>query len=132
MRARRGFTLLEAAVAVAIVGMISVGALAAFSADLRAAQRSQEVLPASALAEERLAALELAEPTRLAMLPDSLKRGRFAPPFERYEWMATASPVRGERYLYDFTVRVQWDSGGAAFTLARRRFRPPPVGMVTR
>jgi type II secretory pathway pseudopilin PulG len=128
VRARRGFTILEAAVAVAIVGMISIGALGAFNADLRAAQRSQELLPASALAEERLAVLELAEPTRLAMLPDSMTRGRFATPFERYEWNATARPVRGERSLYDFTVRVRWDNG--EYTLARRRFRPPPAGGV--
>ena len=126
MRARRGFTVLEAAVAVAIIGMISIGALAAFSADLRAAQRAQDLLPASALAEERLAALELADPTRLAMLPDSLTRGRFGPPFERYEWTASARPVRGERSLYDFAVRVRWETG--EYTLARRRFRPPPVG----
>lgn len=130
MRARHGFTVLEAAVAVAIIGMISVGALAAFGADLRAAQRSQELLPAAALAEERLAALELAEPTRLAMLPDSLRRGRFTAPFERYEWTASATPVRGERALYDFTVRVRWESGD--YSLARRRYRPPPVGMVSR
>ena len=134
MRARRGytvrcgFTVLEAAVAVAIIGMISISALAAFSAALRVSQRSQELLPAAALAEERLAAVELAEPTRLAMLPDSMTRGRFRAPFERYEWTATARRVRGERSLYDFVVRVRWDSG--EYALARRRFRPPPAGMV--
>ena len=126
MRARRGFTLLEAAVAMAIVGMISVGALSAFGADLRAAQRAQEMLPAAALAEERLAVLELADPSWLAMLPDSLARGRYAPPFERYEWTATAVPVRGERSLYEFAVRVRWDGG--EYSVARRRFRPPAVG----
>lgn len=128
MRARAGFTLLEAAVAIAIIGIISIAALSAFSADLRAAQRVQELLPASALAEERMAALELADPTRLSMLPDSLLRGRFPAPFESYEWTASAAPVRGERWLYDFNVHVRWADGD--YALDRRRFRPPPVGLV--
>lgn len=126
MRARAGFTILEAAVAIAIVGTISIAALAAFSADLRAAHRAQDVLPASALAEERIASLEISDPADLAMLPDSLARGNFAPPFERYRWTASAEPVRGDRWLYDFNVRVSWDAGD--YTLSRRRFRPPPVG----
>lgn len=125
MRARNGFTILEAAVAIAIVGLISIGALAAFNADLRAALRAREMLPAGALAEERLAALELADPTRLAVLPDSLSRGRFAAPFESYAWTATAKPVRGERHLYDFAVRISWDTG--EYSLSRLRYRPPPV-----
>jgi prepilin-type N-terminal cleavage/methylation domain-containing protein len=128
MRARAGFTLLEAAVAIAIVGIISIAALSAFSADLRAAQRAQELLPASALAQERMAALELADPTQLSTLPDSLLRGRFSAPFERYEWTAFAAPVRGERWLYDFNVHVRWADGD--YSLDGRRFRPPPTGMA--
>jgi type II secretory pathway pseudopilin PulG len=120
---RRGFTILEAAVAVALVGMISVGALAAFGADLRASQRVSSLLPARSLAEERLTALELADATHLAILPDSLARGRFAPPFERYEWTASAKPVRGERWLYVLSVHVRWEDG--AYVLTRSRFRPP-------
>lgn len=128
MPAKRGFTVLEAAVAVAIVGMVSIGALAAFSGDLRAAQRAREVLPAAALAEERLAALELADPMRLAMLPDSLSRGRFPEPFNVYSWTASATPVRGERHLFDLAVRVQWEWG--EYRLQRRRYRPPPAGVA--
>lgn len=130
MRARPGFTILEAAVAIAIVGTISIAALAAFSADLRAAHRAQEVLPAVALAEERLANLEIADPARLAMLPDSLARGTFQPPFERYSWTASAEEVRGDRWLYELGVRITWENG--EYALSRRRFRPPPVGPVPR
>lgn len=126
MGARAGFTLLEAAVAVAMVGMISVGALAAFGADLRGAQKAQEILPASALAEERMAELELVDPARLRFLPDSLRRGSFTAAFERYDWTASATPVRDERWLFELTVRVQWENG--EYVLSRRRFRPPPVG----
>lgn len=126
MRARPAFTVLEAAVAIAIVAMVSIGALAAFSGDLRAAQRAREMIPAAALAEDRIAALELADPLRLAMLPDSLSRGRFAEPFGAYAWTASATPVRGERHLYDFVVRVRWDAG--EYSLRRRRYRPPPAG----
>jgi prepilin-type N-terminal cleavage/methylation domain-containing protein len=139
MRARAGFTLLEAAVAIAIVGIISIAALSAFSADLRAAQRAQELLPASALAQERMAALELADPTQLSTLPDSLLRGRFSAPFERYEWTAFAAsalfygpgcpaPGGAQRWLYDFNVHVRWADGD--YSLDGRRFRPPPTGMA--
>jgi type II secretory pathway pseudopilin PulG len=126
MRDRAGFTILEAAVATAMVGMISVGALAAFGADLRAAQKAQELLPASVLAEERMADLELADPARLRLLSDSLRRGSFTAGFERYEWSASATPVRDERWLFELVVRVQWENG--EYVLNRRRFRPPPAG----
>jgi type II secretory pathway pseudopilin PulG len=128
MSSKRGFTVLEAAVAIAIVGMISIAALAAFSGDLRAAHRAGELLPAAALAEDRLASLELAPPAWLTMLPDSLARGRFAAPFAGHEWTASAKPVRGERHLYDLAVTVRWEGG--AYSLARRRYRPPPVGVT--
>lgn len=126
MDLRRGFTILEAAVAMGIVGMISIAALAAFSGDLRASQRAREVLPAAALAEERLSAIEVSDPRRLATLADSLAHGRFGEPFAAYEWRANVTPVRGERWLYDIQVRVRWESG--EYVLARRRYRPPPAG----
>lgn len=121
-RNRGGFTLLEATVAVAIIGLVAVGTLAAFAADLRASTKANDTLPAAALAEERLARLELADVRELDMLPDSLAHGRFDEPFADYRWTATATPVHNETALYELTAIVEW--GGGSYTLRRRRFRP--------
>ena len=119
---RAGFTLLEATVAVAIIGFVAVGALSAFGADLRAASKANETLPAQALAEERLARLELADVRELNMMPDSLGHGEFDVPFSDYSWKATATPIAGELGLYELSATVTWSGG--SYTLRRRRFRP--------
>lgn len=127
-RGRAGFTLLEATVAVAIIGLVAVGALAAFAADSRASSKANELLPAAALAEERLARLELADVRELDMLPDSLAHGQFDEPFGDYAWSASASPVRDELALYDFSATVTWSGG--SYTLHRRRYRPAPTSSL--
>jgi type II secretory pathway pseudopilin PulG len=124
MRVRSGFTLLEAAVAMTIVTFVTVGAMGAFGADMRAADRARQLLPASALASERIAVLELADPLTLRALPDSLARGTFAAPLDAYTWVAAAREVRGEAGLMELTVRVTWRDG--EFGLAQRRYRPLP------
>ena len=132
LRLRRGFTLLEAAVAMAIVGVIALAALGAYAAELRAAGKARQALPAVSLAEERLAAIDLLPAGELRALPDSLARGRFGPPFERYEWTATVRRareagrgMRGLRDLYDVRVEVRWPEG--LYTLDARRYRPLPA-----
>jgi hypothetical protein len=124
VRARTGFTLLEAAVAISIVTVVVVGAMAAFGADLRAADRAEHLLPATSLATERLTVLELTDPLTLRALPDSLSRGAFAPPFAQYAWTATAREVRGDPGLMQLEVRVTFPAG--EYTLAVRRHRPLP------
>ncbi len=122
MTPRRGFTLLEAAVAMAIIAIVAMTALAAYGADLRAADRARQTIPAAALAQERMAVLELVDGHTLRMLPDSLSHGAFEAPYDAYVWSATAKPVRGEPSLVEIRVSVTWPDG--AFTLARRRYRP--------
>src|SRR5215217_6870753 len=82
--ARAGFTLLEAVVALAIVGTIAIAVLGSFGAELRTASRVRDALPAVTLAEEQLARLSSADAATLAMLPDSLARGEFIAPFADY------------------------------------------------
>jgi prepilin-type N-terminal cleavage/methylation domain-containing protein len=118
----RGFTLLEAVVAMTIIGVVSVAALAAFGADLRAAERAQRMLPAAALAQDGLAALEQLTIGPLAPLPDSLARGRFDPPFEGYSWTATAKRVRPIDQVVELSITVSWATG--SFTLTERRYDP--------
>ena len=105
-----------------IIGMVSVGALAAFAADLRAADRVQRLLPAAALAQERLATLESDGSTMPEGLPDSLAHGQFDPPFEAYTWTAMMKRVRSVARLVEVSVAVSWQDG--SFTLSEQRYAP--------
>jgi hypothetical protein len=113
-----------------IVAIVGVSALAAFGADLRAAARARLALPAAALAQERLANLNLVDANDLRRLPDSLARGTFAQPFDDYTWRAIAKEVRGEPALVEITVRVEWTEG--AYVVTGRLYRPTVIGIKTR
>ena len=119
-RGRCGFTLLEAVVALAIIGLVCVGVLGAYGATLRADVVAAERLPLAALAEERIAALDL-EPGSLERLPDSLARGTFGAPFQTATWDTEVRRVTQSETLYDITVRVR--DGNDVFTLRTRRHR---------
>ncbi len=120
---RAGFTLLEAVVALAIVGIVGIGALEAYAAEARAATKARESAPAVAIARERLARLQLLDAHTLRTLPESLARGRWEASSVPYEWAARARPVSGEPDLYEVGVEVHWPNG--AYTLRGRSYRPP-------
>ncbi len=122
---RRGFTLLEALIAVVIVGLAGVAALETVGAELRTAARARHAHHAAALAEYRLETLRVLSPAELRSIPDSLAGGAFAPPLERYRWTASAREVPGEAGLYDARVVVRWSGG--AFPLETRLYRPEPL-----
>lgn len=117
--------LLEAAVALVIVGLIATAALELYGSQLRAAAREPSLLVATALAQDRLAALRLLDPVRGDRVPDSVASGRFAPPFAAYRWHASLARS-GIADLYDARVDITWTSG--AFTLASRIYRPTATG----
>jgi type II secretion system protein I len=127
MPANRGFALLEAVIALAIVGLIGVAALSSMGAQSRTAERAREAVEAGALAEYRLASLQLLSADELSPLPDSLSHGRFAAPFDRYTWRATSGPTSDEDGLYELTVNVEWDDG--SFSLATQVYRPDRSGL---
>jgi type II secretion system protein I len=124
-RERSGFTVLEAAVALAIIGLSAIGVLGAFGADRRGANRARDQLTATSLAQSRLARLEVSGARELSSLPDSLARGTFAAPLDRYRWTASSAATPGEPDLYDLRVVVEWPDGRS--TLRSRRFRPVPL-----
>lgn len=120
-RVRRGFVLLEAAVALLVIGICAAAALELSAAQLRAAGREQTLTTAAALAQHRLAAVRLLEPVQLRRLPDSLARGRFAPPFSHFGWRAAAA-TSVEQDLYDLRVEISWPGG--ALAIATRQVAP--------
>jgi len=122
-RTRRGFTLLEGAAAIVVVGITSAAALAAFGSELRAAGRLRHAAEAESLARERVAELELLPQEQLQLLPDSTARGAWAPPFEEYRWRAAAALVPGVENLVELRVDVAWSSG--SYTLATRFYSLP-------
>ena len=127
-RGNRGFTILEAVIALAIVGLAGVSALEAMGGEIRAANHATDAYTLSALAQDRLALAALTSPRALTSLPDSLARGTFSPPFEAYRWTGTSQPVAGAGDLYDVSVTVVGD--GRGYTVRTRLYRPIPRGIL--
>ena len=123
-RRRLGFTMLEAIVALAIVGMVCVGILGAYGGALRADVIAADRLPLSSLAIERLAVVDL-DAAALERLPDSLARGAFERPYATATWAIDTRRVPQHDGLYDVIVRVH--DGADVFTLRTRRYRRPQL-----
>lgn len=119
-RARTGFTILEAVVALAIVGLVCVGVLGAFGEALRIDARAAGRIPLAALAQERLAAVDIFGGS-LERLPDSLARGKFAPPHEGTTWRIGVRAVERRLGLYELDVNVRDNDG--EYRLITRRYR---------
>lgn len=108
--AERGFTLVEAAVALLILGLAALAAVEAVGGALRTQAVAGRYREAVALAEWRLLALT-------AMPPDSLphyqlpRAGAVTLPPHRYTWRAVVRPVDGAPRLWDGAVAVAWDGG---------------------
>lgn len=119
-RTRSGFTMLEAVVALAIVGLVCVGVLGAYGSAIRADVTAADRLPLASLAVERIAAVDLSGGS-LDRLPDSLAHGAFAAPYATVTWDTESHRVDQTDGLYDVTVRVR--DGNDLFTLNTRRYR---------
>jgi type II secretory pathway pseudopilin PulG len=122
--ARRGVSLLEAVVAIAIVGMTAVSALEASGGDMRAAERSRRAIEAEALATSRLDFVDLLNDRELQALPDSVEKGKFDPPLDEYSWKTTSTPLADQAGVYAIHVTVDWPSG--SYTLRSYAYRTPP------
>lgn len=122
---RRGFVLLEAVVAMAIIGMAAVALLAATGAQVRSASKANELLQAQSLAEDRLAAVRMLDAEELADLPDSLRAGTFPPPFQTFRWTAAVAEMEEEHDL--FGVEVVVTGPVEVYPLRTLVHRPRPV-----
>ena len=120
---RRGFTLLETVVALAIVTLTGVAALATLGTELRTAERAHRTLEVAALARDVLSRVHLLDDEGLHRLPDSLVAGQFAAPFQAYRWHTTTQPVRDDPGLFDVSVSVSWQEGTQQ--ISTRLYRTP-------
>ena len=106
LRTRSGFVLLEAVVALAILGVTSIVLLQVRSQQIRVATQARELLTAQALAEDRVSALRLLDYELLADPPDSLMGGSFQEPFEAFSWTAAVDLMEDEYDLFGVEVVV--------------------------
>ena len=120
----RGFTLLEAVVALAIVGCAGVAALEAAGAEVRSAERAREAYHLAALAQDRLAAIAVAPARDLDLLPDSIARGTFPTPFEAYSWTISARRSLEEADVYRVQLEVRGSRSQYAVETLLHRPRP--------
>lgn len=124
-RPRRGITLLEAVVAIAIVGMTSVAALESVGGEMRTAERARRAIDVEQLATSRLEFMDLLTDRELQALPDSVEKGAFAAPLDEYSWTTTSTPVSEQPGVYAVRVTVAWPSG--SYTLRTYLYRTPPL-----
>lgn len=128
-RARAGVTLFEAVAAMAIVAVISVSALSAVGGEMRTATRAQRAIEVEALATSRLDFLALMSDQQLQNLPDSVAKGTFDAPLDKYQWVTTTTPLATQAGIYDVRIQVAWKDGpkGATYALHSYIYRRPPV-----
>jgi uncharacterized membrane protein YgcG len=105
-RGRNGFVLLEAVVALAILGVASIVLLQVRAQQIRVATQARELLTAQALAEDRIAALRMLDYELLADPPDSMMSGVFPPPFQDFSWNAQVALMEDEYDLFGVEVEV--------------------------
>lgn len=125
--ARRGLSLFEAIASLTIVGATSVAALAAAGTSVRAAARAQGAIEREALTREFWLRVQHASRTELLVPPDSLARGRFAPPFEDHAWQLTSRPDATLPGLVHLRLLVEGPDGGTETTSAVYRRVPAEV-----
>ena len=127
-RPRRGISLFEAVVSVAIVGLVAVSALETVGAQMRTAEKARRNTEAAALATARLDFMELLTDRELQALPDSVSEGTFAEPLDEYSWKTTSDPYSEQAGVYSVRLTIAWPTG--SYAVKTYLYRRPPL--VTR
>ena len=101
MTGRRGFTLLEVMVALAIIGIALVAVLRTQAQGLRLSEEArftaQALFPARQVLDESKAS---------ASLPTGIQSAAFDEPLDHLRWQRDVSPMSGLPGLYKIRVRV--------------------------
>ena len=126
-RSRRGFTLVEVVVALAVLGGAIAVSMEGYSATLRAQKATVDHLQAVVLADERLDALALVPPDSVAWYGTERGSG-WDPPLDRFRWRAILTASVDSPLLVRARVVVSWEGGeyGVATIYHRRDLDPDP------
>lgn len=121
--ADQGFTLVEAMVALAILGLAVVASLEISALTLQTQTAARRHLEAVSLADSRLNELAVLSADSLEVYAAG-RSGEIVLDQRRYEWRAMVQPQQ-TRGLWRAAVVVQWDDGELAVeTMFYRRGRP--------
>ena len=123
MTERTGISLMEAVVAITIVGLTSVSALEAVGGDMRTAERARRAIEIEALASSRLEFMDLMTDRELQALPDSVESGKFLVPLDEYSWKTTSTAVSDLPGVYDVRVTIDWPMG--SYVVKTYQYRQP-------
>ena len=123
MTERTGISLMEAVVAITIVGLTSVSALEAVGGDMRTAERARRAIEIEALASSRLEFMDLMTDRELQALPDSVESGKFLAPLDEYSWKTTSTAVSDLPGVYDVRVTIDWPMG--SYVVKTYQYRQP-------
>ena len=123
MTKRTGISLMEAVVAITIVGLTSVSALEAVGGDMRTAERARRAIEIVALASSRLEFMDLMTDRELQALPDSVESGKFLVPLDEYSWKTTSTAVSDLPGVYDVRVTIDWPMG--SYVVKTYQYRQP-------
>jgi type II secretion system protein I len=124
MSVRRGFVLLEAVAAVAIVAAVGLAAIQVVGQHDRAATSISAALFATTLAHERLQAVRLSDMRQLPQLHDSIAAGVRHSHGQVWLWKTTVLADHELAGLYWVDVRV---SGSAVEREAQTAIFVPPL-----
>jgi prepilin-type N-terminal cleavage/methylation domain-containing protein len=110
MRDNRGFTLLEAMIALVLLGVALVPLMRSVGVGVREQGRLRAHLDAVSLAEARMSELSLLHPDSIGayMRP---REGVFPEPFGAYRWSAVLRPEGRTPALLRAAVLVRWKEG---------------------
>lgn len=125
-RSEEGILLLEALIGLAIIGIVVISLLAATGSQVRLADKADVLLTAAALAQDRLATIQLMGNEDFARPPDSLLTGSFPAPFDEFTWNAEVEEAEGEYDL--FAVRIIIAGRGETLPLETLIHRPAMTG----
>jgi type II secretion system protein I len=110
VRDRRGFTLLEAMLALVIVGVALVPLMRSMGMGVREQGKLRGHLDAVALAESRMSDLALVPPDSIAAYART-RQGAFPEPFQGYRWSAVLRQDERSAALVRGAVVVRWKDG---------------------
>ncbi len=123
----RGFALLEAVAAVAIVGVVVMATLELVRQQIETSQHIGPALVAAEIGRLKLMAVRLSNPGVLGVLPDSLTAGIVLDNGRQYFWRASFGEYPNHPHLGLMSVEVSGPGVFEATTLVELRSTPQVV-----